>query len=171
MAELTDAWKKIIAACATLVIAALIFLALSSYKPRDTRKLVRINVGKLAPGHFSILNTEALRYFAIRPVNGDIYVVAAPIVDGTTPLPENYWWKPLFKCKDFGIDLNGPSVNDSSRFRCRDSGQPAEWLQRWQWDARGRHAPDANNTHIDDLYRLKIERSGNEILLIALETD
>lgn len=171
MIEVSERWTKVIAAFVTLAISALIVFGLSTYKPRDTRKLVRIDVSNLAPGRFSILNTEALRYFTIRPVSGDVYVVAAPISDGATPLPENYWWKPLFKCRDFGLDGEGGTVSDQSRFHCRDQGQPAEWSIRWQWDARGRHVPDTNGTHIDDLYRLKIERSGDEILLVALETD
>jgi hypothetical protein len=162
---------KLIAAGATLAVTALLVFAVMSIKPGDNRKLARINVADLAPGRVIELNTEAMRYFAIRPLQGEIYVIAAPIVDNTVPMPEKFWWKPHQKCKDFGLETKNGVVDLDSRFRCRDADQPEEWAKRWQWDAHGRHVPDETNTPIDDLYRLTFKHSGNEIIPTSIAPD
>jgi len=164
-------YTKLIAAGLTLGIAALLVFLVASIKPGDKRKLLRIDVADLAPNHVLVRDTGALRYYVVRLTEAQIFVVAVPTTDeGRVPLPDRYWWKPYMKCKEFGLDSEGGIIAGSSRFRCRDGEQPKELAARWQWDLHGRHVPDADNTPIDDLYRIRVERSGDEIILVGLES-
>jgi len=168
-----DTSRKLIGAAAAVGITALIggvfMLATKNKDPRDG-KLVSINVSDLRPGFYKTKNTDALRYFIIRPEQGDVYVLAAPLDEGAVPMPETHWWKPIMRCKSFGVDSEA-SIGVGAIFVCRDVGQPAEWAKRWQWDVHGKNIPDADNTPIDDLYRVRIERSDDTIVLVGLETE
>jgi len=162
---------KWLAAGLTLLVTALVVLALLSIKPRDPRrnKLQLINIAKLERGRFAIEDGESFRYFIIHRDDGGLYVLAAPLVDGEVPMPEAYWWQPSMKCKQFGLDPNDGVVRSTSTFLCRDLGQPPDRATRWRWDINGHHVPDHSNTPIADLYRVRIERSRDEVVLLALE--
>jgi hypothetical protein len=164
---------KLIAAAAALgvtaAIGAVFMFATKNKDPREG-KLHSIDVSDLRPGFYKTKNTDALRYFIIRPEQGDVYVLAVPLVEGNVPMPETHWWKPIIRCKSFGVESE-VSINDGAKFVCRDAGQPEQWAKRWQWDMHGKHIPDAENTPIDDLYRVRVERSGDVIVLVGLDSD
>ena len=149
---------------------ALLFVFAMNTKAPEKDKRWRANVAELAPGRFIALDTGALRYFVVRTIDGELYVLAVPTVEGAVPMPQNYWWQPVIRCKNFGLDTNAEIVTADARFRCRDPDQPEEWSKRWQWDTRGRHIPDSDNTPIDDMYRMKAERSGDEIVVTGMES-
>ncbi len=168
----STATKLIAAASAVGVTALMVGIFVFTTRSKDPRdeKLLSVEVGDLLPSHYLSLETEALHYFVIRPDVGEIYVVAAPVVEGGVPMPETYWWKPIVRCKSFGLDSTTTAISAESKFVCRDGGQPEPWARRWQWDIRGKHVPDTDNTPVDDLYRVRVKRSGDEIVFVGLET-
>jgi hypothetical protein len=160
---------KILAASLTIVVGVLIVIGLMSLGSRDPRrnKLPRIDIAKLNVGKFAVEDGETFRYFVVRPMSGELFVLAAPLVDGAVPMPDQYWWRPVMRCKQFGIEPNDGVVRETSHFRCADSEQPPEWSERWHWNLRGQ-AMDAS-TSVPSLYRVRIEQSHNEIVLLALD--
>ena len=163
--------RYIFAGAATLAGTALLIVLLASIRTEgNAKKQRRIDISKLAPDRFFTIDTDTLRYFVIRPHDGDVYVLAVPVDENTIPMPENFWWQPLMRCKDFVLGAYDGVIANNTRFHCRDPGQPQEWAARWQWDLRGRHVPDADSK-VSDLYRVRIERSHDEIILLSLETD
>jgi len=164
--------KLLAAAAAVLGAAALVLIvnwALKQPDERDKKNLVRVDIGDLSNGHFRIVDTDALRFFIIH-TEDRFQVIAAPMTDGAVPMPGPHWWRPAMYCREFGLDAENGSITAAARFRCRDS-EHAEHLKRWQWNLSGAHIPNADNPTFDDLYRVKIERSGDEIVLLGLETD
>jgi hypothetical protein len=169
-----DAKVKVwVASFGTVLVCGALYLIATHIDFSDPRrsKQRRVDVSSLQPGSVMAIDAETLRYYVIRPMQGDVYALAVPMDESKIPMPENYWWQPVIRCKDFGLDTANGVVDDRARFRCRDAEQPSDWSVRWQWDRLGRHVPDAQNTRIDDLYRVRIRRSRNEITFIALETD
>jgi hypothetical protein len=138
-------------------------------KPRP--KLPFVSVESLAPGQVIHLDTESLRYFVVRPVAGEIHVVAVPTEHGTVLLPDSHWWKPFMNCKDFGLDEVDGYVTGNSRFRCRDAEQPEAWVQKWQWDLYGKHIVNAGDSAVDNMYRVRFKQVGNEVSFTGLEPD
>jgi hypothetical protein len=158
----------ILAIASTALLTAILIAALNTDNAKKP-KFASADVSQLAAGQFLVSDTDALRYFVIRPVAGEIYVVAAPLEKNAIPMPEQYWWKPLIKCKDFGLVAGGTTIAPESRFACRDPGQPDEWASRWQWDVHGRHIPDSANAPVDDMYRVRFELDDDEIVFLSLE--
>lgn len=159
-----------LAVASTLALAYFIVVALRRPDERE-KKLQIFNVRDLGPGRMKIWETEALRYYAIRPELGELYVLATPLHEGKTPMPEPNWWKPKIDCVRFGIDSNSDVVTADSRFRCHDAEQPKEWAERWQWDIRGRNISVAGQPALDNMFRVKFERDDEEIKIVALEAD
>ena len=159
-----------LAIAGTITLAFMLVAALNSDNGKGP-KLASVNVANLAPGRYMTMNTDAIRFFVIRPLVGEIYVIAVPTDGPVVPMPETHWWSPIIKCRDFGVDAEGFSVRSESRFRCRDAGQPEEWAKRWQWDIRGRHIPDAKDSPLDDMYRVRIERSDDDIIFTGIDSD
>ena len=158
----------VLAIASTALLIGVLIAALNTDNKKP-RKLASVDVSELKPGHVLISDTDALRYYVIRPHTGDIYVIAAPLDDNTVPMPESYWWKPIMRCIDFGLSGSGGEITEGTRFHCRDPGQPDEWVQRWQWDIQGRHIPNTTNTPVDDLYRVRIEHDDDEIVFLGLD--
>jgi hypothetical protein len=158
-----------LALCGTV---ALMFVIAASLRPDDKPppKLPSVNVAALTPGQLVTLDTDSLRYFVVRLSADQLHVVAAPIKAGAVLMPDQYWWRPLMDCKDFGLELASGAATSTSRFRCRDSDQPKEWIQRWQWDIEGRHVAD-DKPKVDDMYRVRFEKSGDEIRFIGLAAE
>ena len=153
-------------------VSVLAILALSSQPNEKARaKLPHVNVEQLQPGQVMHLDTDALRYFVVRPLTGDLHVVAVPTEQGTVLMPDIYWWKPLMNCKDFGWETAAPGVMTDFRFRCRDQDQPEEWAKKWQWDMYGKHIAESTESKIDNMYRVRIVRSGSEVSFTGLEPD
>jgi hypothetical protein len=159
-----------LALAGTSLCAAIYMGAITSKKPSRS-KPASANIAGLAPGRVMSLDAGALRYFIIKSSVNELHVVACPVESGKVPMPEVHWWKPLMRCKDFGLDVGTGPVNAQSRFRCRDSDQPEEWASRWQWDSHGRHIPAADGMKVDDMYRVKIERDDDDITFVGLESD
>jgi hypothetical protein len=153
--------------------AAVLAVLLVSSKPdaKSPAKKPLVNVEKLAPGQVIHLDTESMRYFVVRPPTGEIHVVAVPTEQGTVLMPDIHWWKPLMNCKDFGLNAVGGTVTSESRFRCRDAEQPDAWVNQWQWDLFGKHIVSADGSKLDNMYRVRFERSGNEVSFAGLEPD
>jgi hypothetical protein len=159
-----------LAVASTLMLAYFIVVALRRPDERE-KKLSTWDVSELQAGRMKVWETEAFRYYAIRPVTGDLYVLATPLHNGKTPMPEPHWWKPKIDCAQFGLDSNSEVVHAESRFRCHDADQPKEWAERWQWDVRGRNIAVAGRAAVDNMFRVKFEQSDDEIKIVALETD
>jgi hypothetical protein len=160
----------VLAIAGTLSVLAV--LAVSSQPNEKARaKLPFVNVEKLAPGQVIHLDTESLRYFVVRPLQGELHVVAVPTEHGTVLMPDIHWWKPFMNCKDFGLDAVAGSITSESRFRCRDAEQPKAWVSRWQWDLHGKHIADIGSTQVDNMYRVRFVQSGTDVAFTGLEPD
>jgi hypothetical protein len=146
-----------------------VFLTASLQPHKKPPKLTSVNVQTLRAGQHIALDTESLRYFVVKTTDSELHVVAIPMDQGTVVLPDVHWWKPFMNCKDFGLDSIG-GVTAQSRFRCRDADQPTEWVNRWQWDVHGKHIADTG-AKIDNMYRVRFERSASEVVFTGLEPD
>ncbi len=158
------------AAACTLALAGILIFALNA-KKEPRRDLPLADVTTLAPGRVMVVDSDSFRYFVIRPLVGDVHVVAAPVDEGKVRLPEVFWWKSSMNCNNFGLDTDNGVITSASRFRCRDANQPAEWQPRWQWDINGRHVPHTDGQRIDNMYRVRVERDGDELTFVGLDTD
>jgi hypothetical protein len=158
-------------ALAGTVLVLVALLASSEPDVKSPAKKPSVNVEKLAPGQVIHLDTESLRYFVVRPPTGDIHVVAVPTEQGTVLMPDIHWWKPFMNCKDFGLDAVDGIVTSDSRFRCRDVAQPEAWVQQWQWDLFGKHVATTGGKKLDNMYRVRFERSGSAVSFAGLEPD
>jgi hypothetical protein len=154
----------------TLLVLAVLFVA-SKPDKKALPRLPVVNVKQLLQGQMIHLDTESLRYFVVRPEAGEIHVVAVPIDQGTVLMPEVHWWKPFMNCKDFGLDTVAQTITAQTRFRCRDEAQPDVWAKQWQWDIFGKHIGDNGGEKIDDMYRVRFERSGDELIFKSLESN
>jgi hypothetical protein len=96
-----------LAGTVALAVVLLVFLQ-PTKKPRS---LPSADIAGLAPGKWLSVDSDRLRFFVIRPLTGDAYVLAAPIDNGSVLLPEVYWWKPYTTCADFGLDTPNGSVD------------------------------------------------------------
>lgn len=150
---------------------ALAVILLFSLRPtKKPRVLPSADISQLAPGAVMSIDSDRLRFFLIRPLSGETYALAAPIESGEVLLPEVYWWKPLMRCKDFGVDMQNGAIGPSALFRCRDANLPEEWKTRWQWDLRGKHVAHPAGK-IDNLYGVRVERDDDELVVVGLEPD
>jgi len=154
----------------TVLVLAVLFVA-SKPDEKARPKLPAVIVSQLQQGQVIHLDTESLRYFVVRPESGEIHVVAVPIEQGTVLMPEVHWWKPFMNCKEFGLGSGTESITAESRFRCRDAAQPDAWVKQWQWDVFGKHIADVGGEKIDDMYRVRFERSGDELIFKSLEAN
>lgn len=145
----------------------LVFLNASLQPNKKPPKLPFADVSKLVPGQALRVNTEALHYFVVHPIAGELRVVAVPAQDGAILMPELHWWKPKLNCFEFLIDAAQGAISRQSRFRCRDTNQPKEWAVRWQWDMEGKHIADGGET-IDDMYQVRFERDGDNVVFTSL---
>src|SRR5689334_11596941 len=80
-----------LAVTGTLMLAIIIVVALKRPDERE-KKLSWRDVGGVLPGRIMTFETEALRYHIIRPIEGELYVLATPLHEGKTPMPEPHWW-------------------------------------------------------------------------------
>jgi hypothetical protein len=151
--------------------ALVIVFLTASLRPKEKAppKLPFANVATLAAGQSITVDTDSLRYFVVYPLDGELYVVAAPIDQGAVMMPDIHWWKPLLNCKDFGLNAAQGAITDKSRFGCRDAEQPEAWVNRWLWDIHGRHAVEG--AKIDNMYRVRFKLSGDEVIFTGLEPD
>jgi hypothetical protein len=155
---------------ATIGLGVVLAIALLP-KPKPRGKLPQVNIASLPPGGVLTHDTDSLRYFVLRPRQGDPYVLAAPLYEGAVPMPDVNWWKWVIACRDFGIDsVNGVVTNDAL-FRCRDTTQPEQWIGSWRWDNHGRNAPLPGSTAVANLYRVQFERDGDDLTFSALQPD
>jgi hypothetical protein len=157
----------------TVIVATIWFFMFHHSMQRYDKppKLLTTDIKQLTHGHFLTYDTEDLRYFVIRPVTDEIYVIAAPKREGALFLPDQYWWKPKYPCNDFIFETTNGLVNDQSKFHCRDADTPSEWSPRWQWNARGQHVGSTDGGKIDNLYRINFKRSGDELIFVGLLAD
>lgn len=149
---------------------AIVFL-ITSLRPKEKAPptLPYVNVAKLSAGQYVTLDTDSLRYFVVAPLHGELHVVAAPIDKGTVLLPDLHWWKPFANCQEFGLDAAQGVITNESRFRCRDNNHPEARLRQWQWDINGRHILDPENSNTDNMYRVRFERLGDDVIFKGLE--
>jgi hypothetical protein len=141
------------------------YALLPYHKPKT---LSSIDIGQLKPGHLLTHQTESLRYFVIRPGDGNPYVLAVPMREGELFLPDQFWWKPQYACRDFALNVTDGVVTDKSVFHCRDNDLPKEWLSRWQWDLQGKHVGSVDGGKIDAMYQVDFKRSGDKLTITGL---
>jgi hypothetical protein len=164
---------KLLIGCLALAGTALSMVVLNkSLQPhKKPPKLPFVNIATLAAGQRITVDTEALRYFVVYPLNGELQVLAAPVQEGKVLMPEIHWWKPLLYCQDFDIDVVSGAITKESRFRCRDDQQPVAWMKQWQWDIEGKHIAITGGDKIDNLYRVRFERDDDELRFVGLIAD
>jgi hypothetical protein len=165
--------NKPVAIAMTIVAVAICFYLFSySLLPyRKPPKLLTVDVSQLKPGHVISHATESLLYFVIRPVDGMPYALAVPLREELLYLPDPYWWKAGYQCRDFGLDTTEGRVTNQSVFHCRDTDLPVEWSQRLQWDSHGKHIGTTSDGEIEDMYRVDFKQSGDEITFTGLAKD
>lgn len=160
----------VLGAICTMGVLAIVTLSIQP-EPKKPPQLPFADIAGLQPGGFLIVDADRLRYFAVRPPQGEVFVVAVPIENGEVLLPDKHWWKPHRACREFGLDLENGAVSERSRFRCRDATQPEDWSKRWRWDIRGRNVPEAGAERVDDMYRVKTRRVDNRLIFTGLDAD
>jgi hypothetical protein len=137
---------------------------------RKPPKLQHVSIESLQPGHMLPVETDSLRYFVFKPISGDPYVLAVPLIEGQFYLPERYWWKPHTACRDFSLNTINGVVDDRSTFSCRDTGLPDEWQKRWQWNSLGKPIGSHDGGAMDEMYRVNYKRSGDGLTFTSLKT-
>jgi hypothetical protein len=166
--------KLKVAAIAVAALCTLGMLAFLTWSIRpDERKpeFASTSIATLPPGGHMSVDIGNLRYFVIRPTQGAVYALAAPIENGEVLLPDTYWWKPHTTCKDFGLELSEDALDEKARFLCRDANQPADWQPRWQWNAMGRSTPVADAPKVDDMYRVRTTLNDDTLVFVAFEAN
>ena len=159
-----------LAILATIALGVVLAIALLP-KPRPRGKLPQLNIAQLQPGGLITHDTDSLRYYVLRPLQGEPYVLAVPLHDGAVPMPDVNWWKWVIQCRDFGIDSSDGVIRADAIFRCRDAQQPEQWIGSWRWNSQGRNVPLAGSTAVANLYRVQFERDDDELTFSALLPD
>ena len=80
-------------------------------------------------------------------------------------MPDLHWWRPLYGCRDFGVDRESNGVAASAEFRCHDPDAPEWWAPRWRWHIDGR--PVLTDAGIDPMPDVRVEREGNSVNIYA----
>lgn len=126
-------------------------------------QLPRIDVSNLLPGHYSIYRVPELAYTTMnfenqfmvyRKLNGELRVWQVPTDNGKVGMPDLYWWRPFYRCENFGPTMINGLVDESQPMRCHDQKLPSEaWGERWQWDLNGNalKVADQGKLRVDDM--------------------
>lgn len=70
-----------------------------------------------------------------------------PTRNGAVGMPDLHWWRPFFKCEEFGPTLVNGVVDESLPIKCHDESASDFWRNEWKWDIDGKNL----GTMVDDL--------------------
>jgi hypothetical protein len=124
---------------------------------------VTLEVRDLALGAYRAYDGRNSRLYVVRTPSDEVWAFIVPVRAGKVALPDGHWGRPAFNCSDFRPDAKDGAITPNSLFRCRDVDVPAWGVSHWRWRLDGKSAAEASDTHIEDMPRVKVERSGGVI--------
>jgi len=131
--------------------AALPKYDMSSLNGGETIRLKHPTLGSLANGYvWSVL--------FYRRHDGRLLAWNIPTKGGVAGLPDFHWWRPAYKCSDFGPTKVDGVVDESLPIKCHDKPSGSnDWYLGWKWDIWG----NATLMGLDDMYKTKGVENGS----------
>jgi len=147
-------------------IAAVVFPFFRSLFPNDNARAeaLTLSLSDVPPGYFTTADWRSQRIFLIHTGDDKVVVLSAPVKNGTVLMPDEKWWRPYKPCDHFGPkNVNGRLV-DGGSFACWDDGLTEYETRSWLWDSKGKYAGPPSYP-VEDMYELKFERRGTQVLV------
>jgi hypothetical protein len=153
------------AALAVLGSASLVFacfqlapsFSLSGHRSSDA---LTFELRDLALGAYRSFDGRHSRLYVVRMPSDEVSAFTVPLRAAKVAMPDTRWGRSAFDCADFRPGVNDDRLTPDSVFRCRDADLPAWGVYQWRWRLDGRSAAQLPYTHIDNMPRATVERSG-----------
>lgn len=107
--------------------------------PDSDAKLPEVNASKLEPGEYTEVNFRRWKVFVLRKWNNEIKVYTVPFdyQKDFYMLPDWHWWRPTFRCKSFGPEIENNKLKKSGQFKCHDKDWYSQKPKSLMWDYDG----------------------------------
>ena len=147
------------------IIAVGIVMA-SSLRLNDGAKARRltIDISSLVLGSFKIVERGSERLFVLRSGTDTVSVIAVPLWAGDSylPIPDRRHFEG--PCHRFEPENRAGILVNGGEFRCADADATEGYFYSLRWSSSGRRIGDRTSED-EDLWILKIERSGNIVTI------
>ena len=147
------------------------FVSSMSPNAKADAHLERIDISKIEAGK-PILTKPYAEYengynhydwalLIYKKYDGNLNVWHVPTKGNFVGMPDIHWYRPSFKCAQFGPTFVNGKVDESKPIKCHYSSDPDSWFMGLEWDI------DGNNIkgHVKDMRKAKGTIEGKYFVL------
>ena len=137
--------------------------------PADAgEKLERIDVSRLAPGHFLRLNSsrhDGWSYLVLLLHDGSFRAFVVYLDNGKVAVPDRFWGgNTAYPCESFGPALLPGAFQPDATIECRFPEPLARWTRR-SWDLQGRSLN--RSAVVEDLHGIPVFLEAGGLLVLG----
>ena len=132
---------------------------------RPSQRAVNYFEKPLLPlGSYQTINSlsrgRGVRLYIVRTADDRLFSYEVDIRDNKVIMPDRHWGWCGYYCADFHPGDTADKITATAEFYCHDPEMPESWASKWRWALDGSLKLRDPRLPIEDMPKVKIERSG-----------